>query len=606
MHATLTLSHAFFLFCCLSAFTPGTWANTVRVPVHFDTEFLASLVQDLVYTDAGGTARVWADASGCNALTLSTPEVSADDTGVRVLSEGQGRIGKPVGVNCLLPIEWEGLVEVVEQPRVSADGAAIEFEITDSNLYRKDRQPGLQTTIWKWVKEHAHPRMRRIRIDLKPALDELRYLIPGFLPAGSETDARQLVDSLHLSSVATSDSGVSAVLEFQAQPVPAPDRVISESPLTEQELLAVKISWRRWDAFLTFIIKHTALATQNPDHRGELLDILLDARHTLLDALTTDDVRDRDPVRELFLSAWPRLAPVMRGIGSDLSAERSLQFLSFIAAADALNALDQLTPVTGLEVSTDALRRMARMMLPTAQEDPLDYSERIDPELREAFEFRQPPVPPGPPDPGPRTLRTQPFVTVAAVPSRVADWIPKTGELPVYLSRVRTLLHDTVNDTLRAKPLEARYHDLFRALVLATAWQETCWRQFVVEKGKIRPMRSGAGAVGIMQVVPTVWRGFYDPKPLETDIRYNATAGSEILQHYLKRYAIRKGEHKTGSIDNLARATYAAYNGGPRQLSRYRKKSTPRSLKKIDTAFWDKYRKVRKGNELAVINCYGV
>ena len=49
-------------------------------------------------------------------------------------------------------------------------------------------------------------------------------------------------------------------------------------------------------------------------------------------------------------------------------------------------------------------------------------------------------------------------------------------------------------------------------------------------------------------------------------------AGSEILIHYLRDYAIAKGEHTaTGEIDNLARATYAVYNGGPGHLRRYRK-----------------------------------
>ncbi|MDH3639372.1 MAG: lytic transglycosylase domain-containing protein, partial [Gammaproteobacteria bacterium] len=485
-------------------------------------------------------------------------------------------------------------------------------EVSNSNLYKKDRRPGLQTTIWKWVREYAHPRMKRVRIDLKPALYELRSLIPGFLPAHSGEDIQSIVDSVRLSSVANSENGISATLAFEVHPGDSDMTPAPELPLTEQELLALRIAWRRWDAFITFVIKHTALATQDIGHRDELFDILLDARYTMLDALTNTEVQGKDPVRELFLTAWPRLAPIMRTVSGQLIDERGLQFLSFIAAADALNALDQIGPTAGWDVSTDALRRMARIMLPTLSEDPLDYGERVDPELRDAFDFKSEPLPPAPPSPG--ESRAWPFISrafaagktnLAAQSWHAANWVPKRGELPVYLSRVRTLLHDTVNRTLREKPLDPKYHKIFRPLVLATAWQETCWRQFVLHKGKIRPMRSGAGAVGIMQVVPAVWRGFYEPKTLETDIRYNATAGSEILQHYLERYAIRKGEHKkTGNMQNLARATYAAYNGGPRQLSRYRTKNTPKSLKKIDSAFWDKYKKVRDGDELAVINCY--
>ena len=582
------------------------------MPIAFDVDFLTTLVLDTVFTEADQTARVWADASGCNSLTLSSPTVSADHQGLHILSRGEGRAGTPVGTNCLLPIAWDGLVEIVEKPRLSADAGAIEFEVSDSNLYKEDRQPALQTTIWNWVKKYAHPRMNRVRIDLNPALDDLRSLIPGFLPANAGEDVRRIVDSLRLSAVAPSENGISATLAFEVGPAQPGVAPAEELPLTDEELLALQASWRRWDAFITFIIKHTALATPDSARRDELFDILLETRYTLLDALTQTELGAGDPVRELFLAAWQRLAPIMGAVSSDLGDQRGLQFLSFIAAADALKALDHIGPAVGWEVSTDALRRMARMMLPSVQEDPLDYGDRIDSELRDAFDFKSEPLPPVPPSPG--ASRLWPFLSTAIAAGRTrmagyspkpAHWVPHSGELPVYLSRVRSLLHDTVDRTLREKPLDTKYHKLFRSLVLATAWQETCWRQFVLSNGKIRPMRSGAGAVGIMQVVPTVWRGFYDPKPLEADIRYNATAGSEILQHYLERYAIRKGEHKhAGNIENLARATYAAYNGGPRQLSRYRTKNTPQSLKDIDDAFWDKYRQIRKGDELAVINCY--
>jgi len=69
--------------------------------------------------------------------------------------------------------------------------------------------------------------------------------------------------------------------------------------------------------------------------------------------------------------------------------------------------------------------------------------------------------------------------------------------------------------------------------VLATAWQESCWRQFVRRGGQIvRP--SPVGSVGIMQVNQCVWRGAYDQKGLLGDIAYNARARAEIVLHYLR------------------------------------------------------------------------
>ena len=109
-----------------------------------------------------------------------------------------------------------------------------------------------------------------------------------------------------------------------------------------------------------------------------------------------------------------------------------------------------------------------------------------------------------------------------------------------------------------------------------------------------------------MQVSKHVWRGFYDVEGLAGDIAYNARAGAEIARHYLLDYALPAGEQRhDGGADNLARATYAAYNGGPRQLARYRTSGTPARLRAIDEAFHDKYRAVKEGDDLAVASCYG-
>jgi soluble lytic murein transglycosylase-like protein len=88
------------------------------------------------------------------------------------------------------------------------------------------------------------------------------------------------------------------------------------------------------------------------------------------------------------------------------------------------------------------------------------------------------------------------------------------------------------------------------------------------------------------------------------NVGYNARAGNEILVHYLVDYALRKGEHEIGDDPgNLARATYAAYNGGPGHLARYRKPGTATSLKKIDDAFWAKYRAIQSEGASAVKRC---
>jgi hypothetical protein len=86
---------------------------------------------------------------------------------------------------------------------------------------------------------------------------------------------------------------------------------------------------------------------------------------------------------------------------------------------------------------------------------------------------------------------------------------------------------------------------------------------------------------------------------------YNARAGTDILENYMIKYSIRHREHETtGSLDNLARSAYAAYNGGPRAYDRYRRPDASGHGKKVDTLFYEKFRAVKAGRELTVKACY--
>jgi hypothetical protein len=109
-----------------------------------------------------------------------------------------------------------------------------------------------------------------------------------------------------------------------------------------------------------------------------------------------------------------------------------------------------------------------------------------------------------------------------------------------------------------------------------------------------------------MQINERVWRGFYDMQKLRWDSDYNSNAGAEVLMNYLIKYAVKRGEqNQPGGLTNLARASYSAYNGGPRQVSRYRRTDVPSAHQKIDVLFWDKYQQVDAGHELNVAGCLG-
>jgi soluble lytic murein transglycosylase-like protein len=186
--------------------------------------------------------------------------------------------------------------------------------------------------------------------------------------------------------------------------------------------------------------------------------------------------------------------------------------------------------------------------------------------------------------------------------------LPRLPGLNDYLGVVSALLEEATLAHLKEDTrLPAEYHDMLEPLVRATAWKETCWRHYLDNADPPKVIRSAVGAVGMMQINVRVWRGLYDMERLEADVAYNVNAGIRILEHYLLDYAIRRGEHEhPGGVDNLVRATYAAYNGGPGQMPRYRSDKTPERLRQIDQAFWRAYERMKKDRWPDVSTCYPV
>ena len=386
-----------------------------------------------------------------------------------------------------------------------------------------------------------------------------------------------------------------------------------------------------WDAVLTRLVKHAAGESDDAARRQRFLFVLLSGRHDGV-ALLASDVPVPEPLRELFLLSWDRLAPELRQLVQELDSQAAKSLRALLEAGDALRAAQALGDAIGLRVTPQALRELARLVLPESAGDPLAYDLALDPDLRLLFGFG-PPLPAAQPSrllrsslpaatadnarwfiasafaaPAPAQLAIDP--ETAALARRLNDWLPTRSDLPDYLPAMRTLLQRIADATWQqregaGRAIEPRFNELYRDLVLATAWQESCWRQFVRRKGKVQPIQSGIGAVGLMQVYPRVWRGFYDVAGLHGDVAYNGRAGAEILHHYLRDYALARSEAAAaGDADDLARATYAVYNGGPGHLNRYRQPTQRADLREIDSSFLQKYLAVKAGKELEVGKCF--
>ena len=526
---------------------------------------------------------------------------------MRIRSAGTGRVGASLGGTCLSIFDWTGTAEIDEQPGLDPTAPIVRFNVVDSNLYGADGRKRVTGTVWDWVKRYVHPRLEAVNVDLHQPLEEVRRFLPLVLPQEDAAQTDRLLASVSLAAARVTETGLTADLRFDVPEraggaaTPAP-----EPTLTAAELARWEASWQRWDAFLTFVTKQAATDSAAAASRQALFDVLIEARYDILWVLRPTSADEPDPVPALFMKTWTRLAPVLRDLSLGLPGEPALRYLSFVAAADALRAIDELGPSSGLDISADGLRRLARIVAPASSEDPVAYSDEIDPALRDLFGFGAPlPTPPDNPDVDLSWWLPARAWADSDLLSRLNRWAPTRDDVSEYLPLAQQVLEEATRLTLAKESLDDEFHPLYGWLVLATAWKESCWRQFIRVGDRLQPMRSPVGALGIMQVNPRVWRGFYDVKGLGQDIAYNARAGSEILLHYLRDYAIAKAEHTaTGSVDNLARASYAMYNGGPGHRTRYRRKSS-KGLRQIDDSFWAKYRKIKSGDVLAVMECYG-
>ena len=379
---------------------------------------------------------------------------------------------------------------------------------------------------------------------------------------------------------------------------------------------AARADWQQWDAFLTFAVKRLAQELR-PAQRDQMAEVFLDSRYQLTQLVGSGA---SDPVPSLFLNSWERVSPILKQSLTGLSPQTASQFTGFIGSMDTLKNLASVGGQFGLfRLTPEALRGAARF-LGTANVDPLAYTLEIDGALRSLLGFAES-LPAARPSSAIEQSRLQRLREKAAARLRVLsprsahaaiedeferlnEWVPDSRELQEYLLMVQKLFSETSDRVLAKSALADEHQKLYRQTVLATGWQESCWRQFVKKGDKLTPLASSTGDVGLMQVNRTTWRSLYDVKGLAGDISYNGYAGAEILHQYLTRYVIRKKEDKQPG-GHLARATYSAYNAGPGGLARYRGVRQSATWKKVDDAFWDKFKAVSAGQELAVKSCYG-
>jgi hypothetical protein len=610
----------------LAATSAAATTRTVTFPLVVDYPILeAALRRELGMAD-GQSLELWGSPGECHWAVADDLALKHEGGTLELTVTGSTVVGFRLLWFCISPIAWQGTLALVTRPVVGRDWQ-LRFDIVAVEARDLDGAPSpLTSSAVQLGRASLEERLAAFHFDLGTPVDEAKALIRAVATSDRARPAIDALDTLRpLETLAEPDGIVVRIAidvpEREATPPAA------EPALSPAEVAAWEDRIDSWDAFLVFAVKTLGLTTTERRVRDELLEILLDARRELVEVLRQGPIPDTDPVRNLFLSAWDRLrVQTRRAVHEGRLGDRALRFVSFLAAGDALAAIDQAGPGLGLEISADGLRRLARLLDPDKPGDPIAVSEALDEELRQLFDFENPPERTPPPSTstttGPTTtdLTTTGAPTTTDVPATAAPsttlplswlwtpraaaaapppldlatigrrldrWAPKPVDLPEYRAHVERLLGTVTSH--RVDRIDPQLRQVYRNLVPAVAWQESCWRQFVERNGQVTFLLSATGDVGIMQVNRRVWRGFFEVRKLEWDAVYNAAAGAEILVQLLVRVGPKEG---ASTPDNAARATYSAYNAGPGAYARYRSPRASKRGRAIDTVFYEKYRRI--------------
>ncbi len=657
-----------------AAATPVAAEHLVRIPVTIDYLALDDAMKQQFYTDHG-RAPLWNGSDDCQYFYAENPRFGRAGANVKLESDGSLMIGVMVGSHCVSPITWNGIIEVETAPYI-ASHLQLKFRITDINLYdRNHRKSLLVGKGFDLIKQYYIPRMETFTFDLSPAFEQFQELVKAGAPPEVADRVKDTLATLRAEpQLRAEDTGVRAIIDLTVPPFAPIPIAAASAQLTPQELAAFEDSLDQWDAFLVFAIKQIGDTSQDAQLRDDLLALLLDSRHRLIDALVNPQSGGPDPIRILFLNEWQRLGQIIHDAADrGTLGSQALQFLSFMSAGDALFALDQAAPALGMRISADDLRRLAHLLAPTSKANPLEFNFEEDPELRKMFHVREPLSSEGPLDtqsnivatptatasvspaasstpgasppasstpaqsvaaspmpaasasatpapalsptpnqpaatittgisptpsetpsatatgspapaaspsatPAPVSLLKIPFwilapddADAAEVPAKKIDLGAKLQELARKLKRLVVnsgnaseyrgnydqLLQYGAQREIAEENIDYRFRPLYLRMVKSTAWQESCWRQFVLKGNRVVYLESSSHDVGLMQVNKYVWRGFYNIDRLEWDVLYNASAGMEILARLLDEIELKRGAFSPQNPDELARSIYS-------------------------------------------------
>ncbi len=615
--------------------------ETISFPMRMDYPFLETLLIQTAFTDPDQTLVVTDPDNDCQKISLSNPSLKGDNNLLRIEAAVHMKGGTRMGGGCLFPIEWDGYLLAHVKPRISPGNWRLSFDMVDSVLLDKNHRPySLMGHLWKFFEGPVMASIGQIHIAVNEPIEELTPFLLSAVPEADHPGVKAMLASFRPGVVAAEPEGLKIEILADIQTGSTTEEPPAPAALSPAEIDAFIEIWETWDSFLVQTLMSLQDMPLTAEERDILLTVLLETRYRFVAELEADTPSSSgDFVREQFVDAWEKLSPILRDHLSRQPSSNSWGYLAFFAASDVLAALDKLGPAVNIEISRNGFIRLARM-LSKNKGLILQYSMLIEPNLRKLLGMEPPleitnPVfeeklleQKDPKTEAPPTSMTVPRWFISGLYRAMAPgrcWAEKPGTSPslndlkqwlvtkdnveTLIQKIRTILEAATKKNVIKNSIPESYFQMVQDVVYGTAWQESCFRQFIVDNNKLTYLLSYTKtSVGMMQVNERIWRGFYDIEHLRWDIRYNAAAGIDILNMYLKKYALPKMKALKGKDlldkEGLACSLYAMYNAGPGAFSGYVKSRSTGNFSKIDDHFKEKYFWVKTGRWEKQRDCF--
>ncbi len=350
----------------LAGLAPPAYAEPFTLPLQLDYGLIKKAMVNQLFKGEGGGAEVWHDKHKCSFLKLYNPRVSGENGQIKLLNDVQAQFGTGFGGQCITVLAWDGALETFQQPTVSADHKVLSLPVIKANAYDKQ---GKQLTIDKLqdlIKKVAEPKLAALKVDLNESRDDMERTVAKYLPPEKKDEVNKLLSTLQFGEAEANDQGIKVKLAFDA-PLKKVDPK-PEAPFTAAEQQQWQTLWTEWDAFLSKTINQAASETQSPELKATLTGILAESRTAFQAGLKSQRPDSADPVRVFFTQTWQKLAPQLKILAKELPEVEGLRYLTFIAVTDVIYELENLGAPFGLEISSDGLRRLARLVMSQKQQ----------------------------------------------------------------------------------------------------------------------------------------------------------------------------------------------------------------------------------------------